>query len=283
VSRTDRIIGIYRITNLQNDKFYIGQSRNIFQRWKQHTSFLPENFPTSRIRAAFNKYGLNKVVHKEGTYGNFKFEILEFCEESELLQKEKEYIEKLKPQYNCSLLTPGYYYRGNHINAGEKKIWIQYHNYDDEKAYPSQESIDSTEDYLLTDCTHYISSRKRSLLYTKGDTIYLVLGKTFSKAKRYFLWTKTIVEEIDFLVDEELVYNAFGKQSFINPPQYLNNIEGFKEFRIKTGNFGLGLINISNWTFTETLEEIAHKNVKRNSDNLTYKNYIHLFETNNNL
>ena len=54
------------------------------------------------------------------------------------------------------------------------------------------------------------------------------------------VWTGTIVEEIHFLEDEELIYNAIGKQHFISTPKSLNNLKGFIEFKKKTGNFGLG-------------------------------------------
>jgi group I intron endonuclease len=282
LDRQKGITGIYRITNLVNDKFYIGQSRNIYQRWKQHTSNLPGEFSTSRIRAAFLKYGLSQIVHKVGVYGNFKFEILELCDETELLKKESEYILNLKPQYNCSILTSGDYYKGNHLEK-EEKYWIQYHNYDAEKGYPSQDSLDDNEDNLLIDSTHYISSRKRSIIYSKGDTVFLILGKTINKVKCYFLWTVTIVEEVDFLEEEDLVYNAFGEQHFIMPPQLLNNLEGFLEFKKLTGNFGLGFQNISSWGFLETLGNLTIDNFCKKEDKITYRKYIRLFEEINNL
>jgi hypothetical protein len=280
LDRQKGLTGIYRITNLANDKFYIGQSRNIFQRWKQHSSNLPEEFTTSRIRAAFNKHGLSQIVHKEGIYGNFKFEILELCEDTELLKKESEYIVKLKPQYNCSILTSGEYYKGNHLEK-EEKYWIQYHNFDAEKGYPSQSCLDDYNDSALIDSTHYISSRKRSIIYSKGDTIFLILGKTISKVKSYFLWTVTIVEEVDFLEEEDLVYNAFGEQHFIMPPPLLNNLEEFLDFKKRTGNFGLGFQNITNWKFLETLKNIAFDNLCKNEDIITYKEYIRMFEETN--
>ena len=103
MDRQKGITGIYRITNTINNKFYIGQSRNIYQRWRQHTSNLPENMSTSRTRAAFQKYGLNKIINKPGLYDNFRFEILELCEEYELVKKESEIIARLNPEYNCSI------------------------------------------------------------------------------------------------------------------------------------------------------------------------------------
>lgn len=70
--------GIYIITNNDNGKKYIGKSKNIERRFKQHKSDLP----VSKIGKDIKKYGED----------NFTFEILEECDEEELDLKEKEYI-----------------------------------------------------------------------------------------------------------------------------------------------------------------------------------------------
>ena len=53
--------GIYKITNLLNNKVYIGQSINIEERWKKHKwhSLSVDSYPLYR---AFNKYGLNIFI-----------------------------------------------------------------------------------------------------------------------------------------------------------------------------------------------------------------------------
>lgn len=86
-------IGIYKITNIQNNNCYIGQSRNIYKRWNTHknTAFREDlkeyEYPLYR---AIRKYGLE----------NFTFEIIEECLIEELNDKEIEWIKKLKPEYN---------------------------------------------------------------------------------------------------------------------------------------------------------------------------------------
>lgn len=79
------ICGIYKITNLVNNKVYIGQSVNILKRFVAHRNraFNPKspqygNYFYKSIR----KYGLK----------NFKFEIIEKCNKEELNKKEQEYI-----------------------------------------------------------------------------------------------------------------------------------------------------------------------------------------------
>lgn len=77
--------GIYKITNLINNKVYIGQSIEISKRWKAHISYannkLSKEYNTS-IHNAIRKYGEN----------NFKFEIIENCRKEDLDNKEKYWI-----------------------------------------------------------------------------------------------------------------------------------------------------------------------------------------------
>ena len=74
------MVGIYKITNQLNNKAYIGQSVHIERRWKEH---IQQN-NNSNIYQAIVKYGID----------NFKFEILEECDITELNQKEIYYIQK---------------------------------------------------------------------------------------------------------------------------------------------------------------------------------------------
>ena len=91
------MVGIYKITNLINNKIYIGQSINIQQRWMAHRH-RPFNINSSQydtpLYRAIRKYGLQ----------NFSFEILEECLEKELDSKEQYYIEK----YNTINPDKGY-------------------------------------------------------------------------------------------------------------------------------------------------------------------------------
>lgn len=70
------MVGIYKITNRVNNKVYIGQSKNIEQRWKAH-----------RTRYWSGKYAIQKAMIKYGI-DNFDFTVLEECEIDELNNKE---------------------------------------------------------------------------------------------------------------------------------------------------------------------------------------------------
>lgn len=75
--------GIYKLTNLNNQKIYIGQAVNLGDRWKEHIKCgLGIDTPNNMLYAAMMKDGVE----------NFTFEVLEECERSELNDREKHYI-----------------------------------------------------------------------------------------------------------------------------------------------------------------------------------------------
>ena len=63
------MIGIYKIKNKINNKIYIGQSKDINNRWKRHL-YDARNGSSTLLHAAIRKYGID----------NFEFSIVEQCE-----------------------------------------------------------------------------------------------------------------------------------------------------------------------------------------------------------
>ena len=98
------ISGIYCIENMTNNKKYIGQSKNINDRWRRHISELNHGtHDNDYLQKSWNRYGEN----------NFKFYILERCNESELDEKEIYYIDlhnTLDRSYGYNLKTGGQNY-----------------------------------------------------------------------------------------------------------------------------------------------------------------------------
>lgn len=75
------MIGIYKIENLINHKVYIGQSRNISKRWKNHR-YLANSGQDTYLYRAMNKYGIE----------NFQFTVIEQCSIEQLDEREKYWI-----------------------------------------------------------------------------------------------------------------------------------------------------------------------------------------------
>ncbi len=90
--------GIYCIKNLINNKIYVGQSVDIFTRWRKHKEKLIKGtHENSHLQNSFNKYGIN----------NFDFCILEQCSKKELDDKEIYWINKYDSFNNGYNLTSG--------------------------------------------------------------------------------------------------------------------------------------------------------------------------------
>lgn len=85
---------IYKITNIINQDFYIGQTK----------CKLNARFRTHKSNAKSSKYINNKFYNAVLKYGinNFKINVLEECNNEELDNKEIYYIDLLKPKYNTS-------------------------------------------------------------------------------------------------------------------------------------------------------------------------------------
>lgn len=112
------MIGIYKITNLINNKIYIGQSKNIEKRWAKHRTgpFNPNNnCYNNALYRSIRKYGLD----------NFTFEVIEQCKEADLNKKEIYWIN----YYDSHNEDKGYNLTDGGENAitAPKLTWKQVH------------------------------------------------------------------------------------------------------------------------------------------------------------
>lgn len=80
------MIGIYKITCIDNNKVYIGSSSNIKLRWYRHKSNLKNNRSNPNLQQSYNKYGINSLT----------FEIIEECTVTDLIEREQFYATKYK-------------------------------------------------------------------------------------------------------------------------------------------------------------------------------------------
>ena len=106
------ICGIYKITNIINNRFYVGKSVNIYERWKEHI----RDSLCSEEKWNANKRGeqtpLHKAIRKYGPEA-FTLKIIEQCTEEKLNEREKYWIKffdafESKYGYNCTLGGDGY-------------------------------------------------------------------------------------------------------------------------------------------------------------------------------
>ena len=84
--------GVYKITNLINGDCYIGSSKDISYRWKQHMELY-------RRKGRHYQYHLYRAIRKFGIE-NFEFRILELCNEDNRIELEQKYYDMFLPNYN---------------------------------------------------------------------------------------------------------------------------------------------------------------------------------------
>lgn len=89
--------GIYKIVNNINNKHYIGQSKDINMRFKQHKSEnYRKHYCDKALYKAFDKYNIE----------NFSFNVIEFCQTNRLDKREIywiDYYDSYKNGYNRTL------------------------------------------------------------------------------------------------------------------------------------------------------------------------------------
>lgn len=86
-------IGVYRITNIITDDFYLGSSNDIERRWSQHQHDLSRGIHYNQhLQRAWDKY--SKTA--------FSFDLIQECTDDNLRQVEQDFLDSLHPPYNLS-------------------------------------------------------------------------------------------------------------------------------------------------------------------------------------
>ena len=86
------MIGVYQIECLSNNKKYIGVSKDIQRRWRQHRSLLFKGIHhSSDMQKDYNQYGED----------SFEFKVIKECEYAEAKYLEEQLIQKNQPEYNA--------------------------------------------------------------------------------------------------------------------------------------------------------------------------------------
>ena len=102
--------GIYKITNLKNNKIYIGRAVDLKNRKWRHWCFLhPNQYKQSSLKTEVNME-IHQDMMKSQNDSDFNFEIIEYCSENLLDEREQYYIKKFN-----SMAPNGY----NHTLGGQ--------------------------------------------------------------------------------------------------------------------------------------------------------------------
>jgi hypothetical protein len=276
------VCGIYKITNLKNGKFYIGQSINIYGRWKQHTqsiNTIQDMDHQNPLRRAFCKYGLKEQVSMPGEYGNFRFEILQQCRQNDLDELEYDWIARLKPEYNIMMCPPSSDRTWPVRGKLDHSCYVQYHNFDDLFYLPYEDEI------FLEDSSSYIVSKKRDALRCKGDRVYLIVGmkQRGRTKKQFFLGCYEKIEEIeciDWLDGKSDSYGLRGNYCKCKMPIELNGLDGFDSFFRKTmGSFAYGLQNAIRDPFCKYIMDEKNFEIQdAENHDLKYLDWVSEFE-----
>lgn len=164
------MIGIYKVTNLINNKVYIGQSDNIAQRWRIHRSHSLNNCGQDYncvFYKAIRKYGLE----------NFKFEIIEECYKDELNNREKYWIKHYKSYLGFKDC------QGYNMTLGGQNTYPHYLSYTDVEEIQQlllNTTLSQTEigdKYGVSQVT--ISQINRGLIWVMEDLEYPLRSRTY--------------------------------------------------------------------------------------------------------
>jgi group I intron endonuclease len=134
--------GIYMFTNKVTKDFYIGQSKNLYNRFLNY-------FNPSYIRRLKNSI-IGRAITKYG-YSNFSLTILEYCDKDNLTAREQYYFDTLNPVYNILKVAGAYADSFTHteetkskiskalkgVNVGENSYWYGRNKSDETKALMS--------------------------------------------------------------------------------------------------------------------------------------------------
>lgn len=161
------MIGIYKITNQCNGKIYIGQSKDIEERWKEHKRKMWVR--NTLLYQAMREFGID----------NFTFEVIEECEIINLNDKEKYYISK----YNT--MNPNGYNMSTIENIQHKISWDIVNEIISELKNTSLTGEEIAKKYNVSHCL--ISQINNGNMWKQENLIYPI-RKRKKKEKQEKIW-----------------------------------------------------------------------------------------------
>ena len=159
---TEKISGVYKITNTVTNDFYIGSSKDVKHRLSVHKCPSTwEKCPNKQLYQDMRKYGVDK----------FELQILTEVEVTHLKETEQQFIEMLKPTYNSN--------NANGLNVERRKEYQKEYKQNNEKCkeyqkkYDNQPCLDNGE--VLTFATLASRFRKSGVEHSKLEAKKYIL------------------------------------------------------------------------------------------------------------
>ena len=111
----EKVCGIYKISCDKVSVVYIGQSIDIYTRWKQHKTQLKHNRHTnSYLQNIYNKYGVD----------TFNYEVLEVCSLKNIDERERFWISfygGVESKRNCNWESGGHHHKKFSIELKQRQ------------------------------------------------------------------------------------------------------------------------------------------------------------------
>lgn len=248
-------IGVYKIINNINNKFYIGSSdRKFSERFKEHCRYYEmykngqRKLMHPKLWAAYDKYGIE----------NFSVEIIEILNglsSQQILKREEYYIHELKPDYNISL----YPTCGGKPNLGRKlsEEWKQHIGKKSKEYKHSEETLkkvseNNKKNAVKLRFTNIDTNEELKFNSWKeaGDYFNLKSSSSLQSAyKKHNKWRKWKIEKLSeqkkkikvFLEDSEIIFNSYSECD-----KYFNMWRGYTSELLSKKNQNL-IINKYNY------------------------------------
>jgi hypothetical protein len=275
--------GIYQIRNLENNKIYIGSTKNFLNRYKQHLKRLEKNTHVNK-----------KLQYSYNKYDSFSFEIVEICDNLDVIfDRELYYINKAvceenvelnkcKNLYNISKEIPSNSKSRHFINGRSREIVC----FDIEgnliKEYVSltqaieEFGYSNTSGITLCCQNKFISCQSKYVFQYKNDNYLIGQKRIDTLTKKYDIhYNVKFLDIFQFDIDFNLVkkynsYNDIGK--CFNNKKITGNIIRAIKLKQKCMNYywtynieDIDLIkNKPSYTHSDiTKEKIRDKKIKR--------------------
>ncbi len=139
-------------------------------------------------------------------------------------------------------------------------FWVQYHNCDALERYPSDRFAYKEvpiEDIILdneSEISSIYTSKKKQAYESIENEVFLIAG--LGRPKKYFLWSK--INPAQVFITEDGYYEVEGPTLYPPKPIRVDTIPEFDKFLKFCGNFGIGFQNITNHSFTNTLNTLLN-------------------------